>query len=91
MASVLPAAELKEYMDKMTMEADTIHDILMDIAIYSQGSITYKDLLLMPMKRVKQFQDRLQSKINSKSNSNKMKAGEVNRMPATPESRQEIR
>lgn len=72
MAVTLSRTELQKQVEKMSMEANALHDWLMDLSIYSDGAISYIELLQMPMSMVKRFQDRLQIKIDN-INGNKKK------------------
>jgi hypothetical protein len=84
-------AQLKKYIEKTAVEQDALHEVLIDIALYAKGAASYADLLQMPMARIKLFSERLQKKINGKSDSNVMTPGEISKSPNMPSDRSEFR
>lgn len=91
MAARMTGQELQKYIEKMNMASDKAHENLMDIALYSEGAVSYGDLLQMPMKRVKMFSERIDLKRNGGKTNEQLTPGEVNGPAAMPEIRQEIR
>lgn len=63
----MPQNKLVEFIEKLNVDSETFEGYLMEIALYSDGVITYADLRQMPVKRVKQFEEKLSDKIKSKA------------------------
>jgi len=83
--------EVQAYMKRMTAEADSLHEVMIDISLYSDGAVSYRDLLEMPFKRVKQIRERLEKKMKGKGGSDMLEPGEVSQSPNAPKSYAEMR
>lgn len=59
--------ELNEFINKLNVDAENLEEYLMDIALYSEGTIQYSDLKQMPMARVRLFEKRLSDYLKKKS------------------------
>lgn len=51
--------ELNEYIEKLNVESEELEGYLFEVAIYSEGAITYSELREMPLKRIRVFEERL--------------------------------
>lgn len=61
--------QLQEYINKLAVESENLHEFLIDLGLYSNGSIPYRDLLQMPMQRIKQVKERLEHKMKKDAGS----------------------
>ena len=59
--------ELRDYVRRLSVEGETVEGYLMEVALYSDGVISYGELLSMPMPKVKLFEKRLSVKLQAKS------------------------
>ena len=64
----LSGIELQKYTDDLIAQGETIKKILVEIAIYSNGSINLTDLYNMPMTHVKMIEKVISDKIKSENN-----------------------
>lgn len=62
-AVVLENNELKKIIDNMTAQAKKIEETLLELSLYSNGSITLQDLYNMPLTKLEPIQKMLKSKI----------------------------
>lgn len=64
----LSGIELQKYTEDLIAQGETIKKILVEIAIYSNGSINLTDLYNMPMTHVKMIEKVISDKIKSENN-----------------------
>lgn len=62
-AVILDNNELKKYIDNMTAQKENLEKSLLDLSIYSNGSITLQDLYNLPSTKLEPIQKTLTSKI----------------------------
>lgn len=51
--------QLNEYIEKLNVDAKELEGYLFEVAIYSEGAITYTELREMPLTRIRIFEERL--------------------------------
>ena len=61
------ANDLRAYVHKLSVEKDKMEEYLMDVAIYSDGAITFSELVVMPINKIQMFEKRLSEKMKAKS------------------------
>jgi len=77
----MSAAEIRDYVNRLSVEQERMEEYLMDIALYSDGVISFGELVSMPMPRVKMYEKRLNEKLHRKAGKNapqKMEPGQNN-------------
>lgn len=63
----MPQNKLVEFIEKLNVGMESFEEYLIDIALYSDGAVSYTELRNMPVKRVKQFEERMTDKFKKKS------------------------
>jgi len=56
-------SELKQYTDELTAQIKSYERGLIELAIYSNGSVTYADLLNMTVSQIEVYEKSLNAKI----------------------------
>lgn len=64
----LSSSELQEYNDNLMAQAENLRRMLVEISVYSNGSINLQDLYNMPMVQIKQIEEIITKKIKSENN-----------------------
>lgn len=64
----LSGIELQQYIEDLIAQGESIKKILIEISIYSNGSINLTDLYHMPMPLVKMTEKIISDKIKSENN-----------------------
>jgi hypothetical protein len=64
----LSSSELQEYNDNLIAQAENLRRMLVEISVYSNGSINLQDLYNMPMIQIKQIEEIITKKIKSENN-----------------------
>lgn len=67
MAARMTPVELNDFVNKLAMEADKIDGYLMEVAVYGNGVITYSEMLQMPIRKIKMFEEKISEKLKQES------------------------
>lgn len=60
--------ELRSYAHTLTAHADSFRKRLMEIAVFSEGAISYSDILYMPLTHIKDLEEIIAKKVKLDKN-----------------------